>query len=90
MNGKNWERVAELFGMLSEVGAEERAGCGRIGRGEAEVRAEVESLLAEHDRAGVIWSRGYWGPETGGGEGGVWRLEEVVGEGDERGVPGSG
>ena len=24
MNGKNWERVAELFGVLSEVGVEER------------------------------------------------------------------
>ena len=57
MTPERWKQVSELFGAALETESQERSAwlAGACGN-DRELRAEVESLLAEHDRAGDFLS----------------------------------
>ncbi len=84
------ERIAALYGEAAELGARERAAfLDQACAGDGELRAEIESLLAAHDRAGDFLERPPTDllDETGGAADGVgkrvgaYRLLSELGRG---------
>jgi tetratricopeptide (TPR) repeat protein len=53
-----WDEVRELFQAAAELPSEKRAEL--LQRGDARVRAEVESLLAAHDESGAFLEKSVW------------------------------
>ena len=65
MTGKRHDRVSELFLLARERPSQERAPfLAESCRGDPELRAEVESLLAEEERAGGFLEQPILGPDA--------------------------
>ena len=84
MTQGRWERAAEIFAELAELGRDERAAAwARYEDLEEDVRAEVESLLQAHEASEGYLEEGLLGQRrpAAGTQIGAWRLAEEVGQG---------